>query len=57
MGFLNILGEEEIHRILGKVNSHNTGRVWENTNTLKLRGFLNILVEVEIHTIPKPWNE
>ena len=41
-----------------KVNSHNTGRVWEKTNILfKLMDFLNILGEAEIHTIPKVWEK
>ena len=43
---------------MGKVNSHNMGRVWGKTNILfKLMDFLNILGEAEIHTIPKVWEK
>ena len=38
---------------MGKVNSHNTGKVWEKNKHSKLMGFSTILVEAEIHTIPK----
>ena len=33
-GFLKYLGEAEIHQFqnMGKVNPHNTGKVWEKTN-------------------------
>ena len=35
---------------MGKVNSHNTGKVWKKKH-LKVMGFSNILGEAEIHTI------
>ena len=40
---------------MGKVNSHNTGKVWEKSKHSKVLGFSNILGEAEIHTIPKIW--
>ena len=40
---------------MGKVNSHNTGKVWEKNKHSKVMGFLIILGEAEIHTVPKIW--
>ena len=42
---------------MGKVNSHNTGKVWEKSKHSKVLGFSNILGEAEIHTIPKIWEK
>ena len=42
---------------MGKVNSHNTGRVWGKNRHSKFVGFLNISGEAEIHTIPKIWKK
>ena len=39
-----------------KLNSHNKGNVWENTNIPKLC-FLHILCEVLIHASPKIWGK
>ena len=40
---------------MGKVNSHNTGKVWGKKQTFQ--SFSNILGEAEIHTIPKIWEK
>ena len=40
-----------------KVNSHNTGKVWEKSKHSKVLGCSNILGEAEIHTIPKLWEK
>ena len=43
---------------LGKVNFHNTGKVWEKKNKYsKVMGFSNSLSEAEMHTIPKIWKK
>ena len=42
---------------MGKVNFHNTGKVWEKNKHPKVMGFLPILGEAEIHTIPKIWKK
>ena len=41
---------------MGKVNSHNTGKVWQKKQTFQM-GFSTILGEAEIHTIPKIWKK
>ena len=38
---------------LGKVNFHNTGKVWEKNKHFKVMVFSTILSEAEIHTIPE----
>ena len=42
---------------LGKVNFHNTGKVWAKNKHSKVMGFSTILSEAEIHTIPKIWKK
>ena len=42
---------------MGKVDSHNTGKVWVKSKHSKVLGFCNILGEVEIHTTPKIWEK
>ena len=47
---------------MGKVNSHNTGKVWESmytkTQTLQIYEFLKYFSgEAEIHIIPKTWQK
>ena len=41
---------------MGKVDFHNTGKVWENKH-FKFMGFLNISGKAEIYTIPKIWEK
>ena len=40
---------------LGKVNFHNTGKVWEKNKHSKVMGFSTILSEAEIHSKRKIW--
>ena len=42
---------------MGKVNSHNTGKVWGKNKHCKVNGFSTILGEAEIHAIPKIWKK
>ena len=42
---------------MGKVNSHNTGKVREKNKHHKVMRFSNILGGAEIHTIPKAWEK
>ena len=42
---------------LGKVNFHNTGKVWEKSKHSRVMGFSTILSEAEIHTISKIWKK
>ena len=41
----------------GKMNSHNTGRVWEKNKHSKVTDLLKISGEAEIHAIPKIWEK
>ena len=59
-GFLNYFGWSRNpydSQNMGKVNSHNTGKLWEKTKNSKVMGFSNILDEAEIHRIPKIWKK
>ena len=42
---------------MGKMNSHNTGRVWEKNKHFKVTDLLKISGEAEIHAIPKIWEK
>ena len=42
---------------MGKVNSHNTGKIWEKIKHSKVMDFTTILGKAEIHTIPKIWEK
>ena len=42
---------------MGKMNSHNTGRVWEKNKHSKVTDLLKISGEAEIHAIPKIWEK
>ena len=42
---------------MGKMNSHNTGRVWEKNKHSKVTDLLKISGETEIHAIPKIWEK
>ena len=59
VGFLNILGETEIHTYnsqnMGKVNSRNTGKVWENTEISHILHYLADLELMRTHAIPNAW--
>ena len=59
VGFLNILGETEIHTYnsqnMGKVNSRNTGKVWENTEISHILHYLADLELMGTHAIPNAW--
>ena len=59
-GFLKYFGWSRNpynHQNMGKVNFHNTGKVWEKNKHPKVMGFSNILGEAQIHTTPKIWEK